>query len=68
MENPYGAPVLRGRVLRADGEGRFVVKSIDQPGVVTLGLKAPQGQKIEEGSTVIYCEFADGQGAILMPI
>lgn len=68
MENLCGALVERGRVMRMDGDGKCIVASIDRPGIVTLPIAPPAGSVIEEGSTVIFCEFADGQGAIFMVI
>ena len=66
MENMCGALVERGKVIRIGEDGKCVIESIDRPGVVTLPIAPPAGGAIKEGSTVIFCEFADGQGAIFM--
>lgn len=68
MENMCGALVERGKVIRIGEDGKCIIKSIDRPGVVTLPIAPPADKTIEEGSTVIFCEFADGQGAIFMAI
>lgn len=68
MENLCGALVERGRVIRIDGDGKCIVASIDRPGIVTLPISPPPGSEIKEGSVVIFCEFADGQGAIFVTI
>ena len=68
MKDLFGTTVLRGVVVSAEDDGKYRVRGIDQPGIETLPLPAMAGQKIEKGSTVLYCEFADGQGAILMPV
>ena len=59
---------MRGHAVRMDERGRWVVESIDQPGVYTLPLAVRRGEEIEEGSVVLYCEFADGDGAVLMKL
>lgn len=59
----YGAIVERGTVIRATEEGLFVVESWDREGVITLPMSAPEG--VAPGDSVLFCEFADGQGAIL---
>ena len=64
----FGATVMRGTVVTIEEDGKCRVRGIDQPGIQTLPLPVMAGQKIEKGSTVLYCEFADGQGAIFMPI
>ena len=66
MEKMCGALVVRGRAARIVDDGRCVVESIDQPGITTMPLPIMQGVTITEGSTVLYCEFADGAGAVLM--
>ena len=68
MENLCGALVERGRVIRMDADGKCIIASIDRPGVVSLPIAPPAGSAIKEGSVVIFCEFADGQGAIFMAI
>ena len=66
MERLCGALVVRGRAARMDDDGKCVVESIDQPGIVTMPLMVMPGVTIKEGSTVLYCEFADGAGAVLL--
>lgn len=68
MENLYGAMVERGKVRRIDGNGKCIIASIDRPGIVTLPIAQPPDSTIQEGSVVIFCEFADGQGAIFATI
>lgn len=68
MKDLFGTTVMRGKVVSVDDEGKCVVLGIDQPGITTMPLPVMAGQKIEKGSTVIYCEFANGQGAVFMPI
>lgn len=59
----YGTTVERGRAVRQTEDGRWIVESIDRDGVNTLPLRAACG--IETGDTVVFCEFADGEGLIL---
>ena len=68
MKDMCGALVERGKVTGIDGDGKCIVASIDRPGIVTLPIAPPTGSTIQEGSVVIFCEFADGQGAIFMVI
>lgn len=68
MKDMCGALVERGKVIRVDANGKCIVASIDRPGIVTLPLAPPAGSAIKEGSTVIFCEFSDGQGAIFIAI
>lgn len=58
-----GASIERGTIVRIQSCGVFVVESWDRDGVLTLPLSAPDG--IAVGDSVLFCEFADGQGAIL---
>lgn len=58
-----GAIVDRGTIVRENDKGRFVVESWERDGVLSLPLSAPDGVAVGDG--VLFCEFADGQGAIL---
>lgn len=59
----FGADIDRGTVVRKTDEGLFIVKSWERDGVLTLPLPAPHGAEV--GESVLFCEFADGQGVIL---
>lgn len=68
MENLCGALVERGRVIRIEDDGKCVLESLDRPGIVTLPLATAPGAETKEGSIALFCEFADGSGAVFMSI
>lgn len=58
----YGTTIERGRAVRQEKDGRWVIESIDRDGVNTLPLRTMES--IREGDIVVFCEFADGEGLI----
>lgn len=58
----YGTTIERGRAVRQEKDGRWVIESIDRDGVNTLPLRTMES--IREGDIVVFCEFADGDGVI----
>lgn len=66
MKKNCGAMVMRGIVTGVEDDGKCRVESIDQPGITTLPLHCTPDTAAATGSTVLYCEFADGDGAVLM--
>ena len=58
----YGTTVERGKIVRQEEDGRWIVESIDRDGVDTLPMRAMES--VKEGDMVVFCEFADGEGVI----
>lgn len=64
-QTPWGAPVERGRIRAAEGDG-YIIESYDRAGIITPPLKAMNGSDtFSAGEKVYYILFADGTGAIL---
>lgn len=58
-----GAQIERGRVTK-ETEGRYILESLDRPGVTTMPLKDLLGETYQTGDRVLYAFFPDGDGMI----
>lgn len=60
----YGAVIERGRVISAK-DGKAIVETLERRGIVSLELRAMDGESLAVGDHVYFFLFSDGHGCIL---